>query len=200
MDKIREISFLDGEFTGLNPFQHEMVWMGVIKVRQERLEDGSFKFTELSEIDLKLKPSHIETADPDALKVFGYSEDEWKDAPSQKEGLEILKEYVFDLDEEPPATNWAILGGHNIHYDSLFISQAYNDAGIYFRSNKYAIDTHSIASALLFGRDDIRSLSLSGLCEFFGIENEKAHTALSDARATYEVYKRLLEFARTGSK
>ena len=27
----------------------------------------------------------------------------------------------------------------------------------------------------------------------FGIENEKAHNALSDARATYQLYKKLME-------
>jgi DNA polymerase III epsilon subunit-like protein len=31
------------------------------------------------------------------------------------------------------------------------------------------------------------------LCVRFGIKNEHAHTALSDARATFELYKKLIE-------
>jgi DNA polymerase III epsilon subunit-like protein len=30
------------------------------------------------------------------------------------------------------------------------------------------------------------------MCKYFDIKNENAHTALSDARATFELYKKLM--------
>jgi DNA polymerase III epsilon subunit-like protein len=35
-------------------------------------------------------------------------------------------------------------------------------------------------------------LSLRALCEKYGIENKKAHSAFADAYATFEVFKKLL--------
>lgn len=195
MDKIREINFIDAEFTGLNPFKHELVEVGLIKVKQELLPDGTYAFEELEEFELKLKPERLEDANPESLEIFGYSEERWADAYSQYDGLLYLRERITQVDDDDPTTNWAIIGGHNVHNDVIFILTSFNRHGIEHKMNKYIVDTHSMASGLLFGRNDMKSLSLSSLCEFFEVKNENAHTALSDARATFEVYKKMLAYA-----
>ena len=57
----------------------------------------------------------------------------------------------------------------------------------------HKLDTISIAWAKFHKDTDVIHFSLRELCERFGIKNEKAHTALSDARATFELYKKLME-------
>jgi DNA polymerase III epsilon subunit-like protein len=39
---------------------------------------------------------------------------------------------------------------------------------------------------------NMNNFSLRELCERLGIKNEKAHTALADIRATFEVFKKLM--------
>jgi DNA polymerase III epsilon subunit-like protein len=56
---------------------------------------------------------------------------------------------------------------------------------------RYKLDTISIAFARLYNRPDVK-YSLRYLCELFGVKNENAHTALADARALYEVYKKMM--------
>src|SRR3989344_1833010 len=55
------------------------------------------------------------------------------------------------------------------------------------------LDNVSVAWAKLHKDPDLEHFSLRELCLRFGIENKEAHTALSDARATYELYKKLME-------
>ena len=54
------------------------------------------------------------------------------------------------------------------------------------------LDTISIAFAKLYDIDGVEKVSLKFLCEHFGVENKKAHTALSDARATFEIFVKLM--------
>ena len=50
-------------------------------------------------------------------------------------------------------------------------------------------DTKAIARRKL----NLDSYSLENLCNYFGVINERAHSALSDVYATIEVYKKLKE-------
>ena len=54
------------------------------------------------------------------------------------------------------------------------------------------LDTLTIAYAKLYDNQNISSHKLGELCKFFGIKNTAPHRALGDARATFEVYKKLL--------
>ncbi len=49
-------------------------------------------------------------------------------------------------------------------------------------------DTHDMAKSKL----NLPSYKLGDLCTHFGIVNEQEHSALGDAKATYELYKKLM--------
>ena len=49
-------------------------------------------------------------------------------------------------------------------------------------------DTHEIAKSKL----NLPNYKLATVCDFFGIVNNKAHSALGDTYATYELYKKLI--------
>jgi DNA polymerase III epsilon subunit family exonuclease len=168
-------AFIDIEATGLNLVAHEIIEIGCV------LTNADLKVIE--EFELKIKPGHIENADPIALKVNHYDEEDWKGALSLKEAMKIFSEKVKDC----------IMVGHNVAFDAGFLEYAFNTTGIQNTMHYHKLDTISIAWAKLHRDPDLEHFSLRELCVRFGIENKKAHTALSDARATFELYKKLLE-------
>ena len=68
-----------------------------------------------------------------------------------------------------------------------------------FRFGHRLVDTHSLAAGLRdAGRLPVADLSSTALFAHFGIEvpEEKRHTALGDALATFDLYWKLVELAR----
>ncbi len=170
-----DFAFIDIETTGLNLLRNEIIEIGCVLTTPELVV--------LEEFELKIKPEHIETADPAALKVNHYDENEWKDARSFKDAMNILREKVQDC----------IMVGHNVAFDAGFLEYAFNKTGISNTMHYHKLDTVSVAWAKLHRDPELEHFSLRELCLRFGITNEHAHTALSDARATYELYKKLME-------
>jgi DNA polymerase III epsilon subunit family exonuclease len=168
-------AFIDIEATGLNLAWHEIIEIGVV-LTTPGLEV-------LEEFDLKIKPERIETADPVALKVNHYDEKDWKNAFSLEKAMKILADKTKDC----------IMVGHNVAFDSGFLESAFNKTKISNMMHYHKLDTVSIAWAKLHRDPTLEHFSLRELCVRFGIENKKPHTALSDARATFELYKKLME-------
>ncbi len=169
------LAFIDLETTGFEFMDKEIIQIGIVIASQPDLEV-------LDEIEINVKPFHIETADPEALEIVGYTEEGWKDAVSLKEAMEIVAE----------KTKGCIMVGHNVPFDWAFLEKAFEETGIADTMDYHRLDTISIAWAKLQNDPNITRFSLSELAPHFGIENKKAHTALSDARTTYELYKHLI--------
>ena len=85
------LAFIDTEMTGFDPDVHELIEVGVVLVDQDWTL-GEPVFTIVEEIEFKIKPSHIETADPVSLKINKYNEEEWQDAVTLKEGMNMLSQ------------------------------------------------------------------------------------------------------------
>ncbi|MBY0376697.1 3'-5' exonuclease [Patescibacteria group bacterium] len=168
------LAFLDMEMTGLNPMKHEIIEIGVVITRPD-LEI-------IEEFELKVKPEHIEDADKISLKVNNYDPKNWEGAISLKEAINILNSKVKDC----------IMVAHNVSFDAMFLEVAFAKLGIVNTMHYHRLDTVSIAWAKLHREPDLEHFSLREMCVRFGIENTRAHTALSDARATYELYKKLM--------
>ena len=170
-----KLAFIDVETTGLNMFTHELIEIGCVLATPE--------LEVIEEFELKIKPERIEDADPVSLKVNHYNDRDWKKATDLKKAMQKFSKKV----------NGAIMVGHNVAFDLGFLEQAFHATGIPNPTHYHRLDTMSIAWAKVHRDVSVDHFSLRELCERFHIKNEHAHTALSDARATFELYKKLME-------
>jgi len=173
----KNLAFIDIETTGFNIEKHEIIEIGCVVASQNGKD---LKIIE--EFEIKIKPEHIETADPDALQLNNYDEGKWLFASDKKEAIKVLSEKTKDC----------MMVAHNIAFDYSFLAKAFSDTGIEDTMFFAKIDTISFAYGKLHDDPKITRYSLAKLCEHFGIVNEKAHTALSDARATFELFQKLI--------
>lgn len=173
--KKHNLAFVDIETTGLDFTKHEIIEIGYIVTTPD--------FQVLEEFDLKIKPERIDDADPISLKINHYYERTWEDALSLKEAIKIFTEKVEDC----------IMVGHNVVFDSEFLDYAFSKSGIKNSMHYHRLDTISLAWSKLSSEPELEHYSLHELCLRFGIKNKNPHTALSDARATFELYKKLAE-------
>ena len=172
--KEHNLAFIDIETTGFDVTMHEIVEIGVV------LTTSQLKLIE--KIEFKIKPEHIENADPVALKVNHYNPLDWADALSLKNSMEIISEKTTDC----------IMVGQNVSFDSGFLEYSFAKLKLKNNMHYHKLDTVSIAWAKLHENKNIMRFSLRELCKHFGIKNERAHSALSDAYATYLLYKKLM--------
>lgn len=172
--KKHNLAFIDIEATGLNLLRHEIIEIGCI------ITTPDFKIIE--EFELKIKPEKLEDADPVSLKISQYDSIRWQDAKSLKYAIKVFSEKVKDC----------IMVGHNVAFDAGFLEKAFAETNLTNSMHYHKLDTISIAWAKLHREPDLEHFSLRELCLRYGIENERAHTALSDARATFLLYKKLM--------
>ncbi|HWC57590.1 MAG TPA: 3'-5' exonuclease [Candidatus Paceibacterota bacterium] len=171
------LAFIDVETTGTDPGVHEIIELGLVLTR---LKDDTL--TVIDQLDLKTQPEHLETADPVALRINGYNEADWLFAAGLTDAIKTFGQ----------KTDGAVFVAHNITFDAAFIDAAFKKTGVENKMYFQKLDTLSIAFSKLHDADDMGKLSLKALCEKFGIENKKAHTAFADAYATYELFKKLM--------
>lgn len=167
-------AFIDIETTGLSVIDHEIIEIGCVLTTPE-LEI-------IEEFELKIKPERIEDADPTALKINHYNAIDWRDAQSLKDSMKIFSKKVKDC----------IMVAQNVAFDFGFLEYAFAQNKLSNTMHYHRLDTISIAWAKLNKEKDFEHFSLREMCKRFGIENENAHNALSDARATYELYDKLM--------
>lgn len=173
--KKHNLAFIDIETTGLSLTKNEIIEIGCV-ITSPLLE-------KIEEFEIKIKPERIEEADPVAIKINRYNEEDWKDALPLKEALLIFLAKVKDC----------IMVGHNVSFDVSFLEYSFNKLGMTNSLHYHRLDTVSIAWAKLHKEPDLEHFSLRELGERFEIRNEKAHSALPDARATFLLYKKLME-------
>jgi DNA polymerase-3 subunit epsilon len=177
------LAFLDVETTGLDPERHEILEVGLVLARQTLIPGRGPQVELLEELEWKVKPEHIETAEPEALRINRYNEADWLFASSLKQVMEAVAEKTAD----------AILIAQNVTFDWGFIERAFRRTGVESKMHYHRLDLLSMAYAKLYHNEKLTKFSLSALAEYFGLKNERAHTALADTRVTFEIYKKLLE-------
>lgn len=167
--------FVDCETTGLDPAHHELLEVAALRVHPQTLAVET-------EVVLKVRPERIEDADPEALRINGYSEEAWANAVPLDEAMVQLA----------PVLTGAMLAGHNIAFDRGFLDAAWKRVGHRPEAlDHHALDTATLAWPLLTS-GTIESFSLASVCTHLGIERGEEHKALDDARASLDVARRLL--------
>jgi DNA polymerase III epsilon subunit-like protein len=172
------LAFVDIETTGIDKDKHEIIEIAAVITR---MKDG--ELVVIDQLDVKIQPKNIETAEPQALRVNGYNEADWLFATSLEEAMKLFVK----------KTEGAIFLAHNITFDYPFVEKALKDCGLENQMHFHKIDTLSLAFGILHTNDDLGKLSLRALCEQFAVENKKAHSAFADAYALYEVFKKLMK-------
>ena len=182
--KRHKLAFVDLETTGLDPFRHEIIEIGIVLAEQRADAAGKQTLELISEHEMLLRPEHVETADPKALGVAKYDEHKWEKAISQKEGLSRAAELLLGT----------VFVAQNVAFDWAFLQKAGNEYGVNFEKvvHYHKLDLASMVFGKLYHDPKLSRFSLRELTEYFGVKNANAHTALADARATFEVCKKLL--------
>ena len=168
-----DLVFFDTELTGLD-VKHEIIEIGLVKAKAK-----TFEF--VAEKQIKIKPARLADANPDSLIISGYSEGEWADAVDLKIGLQEFLTY----------TNEAMLVGHNLPVDWLFLKKSIDECGLQANYYYKGLDTFSLAWQKLRSTGKFKRYSLKELAPYFGIDAGHSHRALDDARTTYQVFKKL---------
>lgn len=161
--------YIDIETTGLNPYEHEMIEFGAIK-------DDTTRF------ETKIKPEHIETAEPKALEVNGYREMDWMRAPKMSQILPFICNFL----------DGCVIVGHNVRFDVSFLEVAIKKHGIQKTLGYHLVDTVTLAYEHLVPAR-ITSLSLANVCSALGIPPEPSiHRAMNGAIRAQKVYQELV--------
>ncbi len=180
--KATDLVFVDIEATGLDPRRHEILEIAVVRVSQDWQSGEKPTFTVKDEWSVKVRPENIATAEPASLKVNGYNPTDWMGAIGADEALK----------EFSRRTEGAIMVAHNVAFDSAFIDAHLSVRGIPNKMHYHRLDTVSMAYAKLHSTPDVSRYALVELCKYFGIVHESAHSALADARADFELFKKLI--------
>ena len=168
------LAFIDIETTGLSVIGHEIIEIGCV------ITDHKLKIIE--EFEIKIKPKNIENANKTALKINHYNEKDWKNGVGIEDALKVLSKKLKDC----------IMVGQNVAFDSGFLEYNFTKNNLKNTMHYHRLDTISIAWAKFHENEDFVHFSLREMCKYFEIKNENPHSALSDARATYELYKKLM--------
>lgn len=168
---------VDLEMTGSNPQQHEVLEVACVRVS---LREGLPEEASWGE---RVRPKHIGTAIPGALKVVGYSPKAWR-------GAIELEAAVARLEEMGTGT---VLSGWGIGHDLSFLAEAFRRSQRPWPFAPVALDIQPIARNLLKRGDQVDRFNLGHVADRLGIGRMGEHSALADALATYDVLVKLLE-------
>ena len=85
--------------------------------------------------------------------------------------------------------------GQNVAFDWGFLLKACREQGINLDTlvHYHKLDLASMAFGKFYRETKLFRFSLREMSEHFGVVNQDAHTALADARATFEVCKKVIE-------
>lgn len=180
--KKHTLAFIDVETTGTDPLKHEIIEIAGILARQIPQPDRGPKLEVIEEFEYKIKPEKLEVAEPQALRINGYNDAEWLFAPSLKEVMSALSPKLKDT----------VMVGQNVIFDWSFVNESFKRVDLPNPMHYHRIDTMPIFFAKTYHDPRVEWYNLAAICEYFGIKNEKAHTALADIRVTFEIYKKLL--------
>lgn len=158
---------VDVETTGFGPIRNDIIEFGAVKVIDREVVEV---FSEL------VKPK--DTLRDDIIELTGITPEMLSQAPSINRILPKFLEFIGD----------AVLVGHNIDFDTDFISIACQRFKLPF--NNSVIDTLEMSNMAF---QNLPNHKLSTLCQHCRIENKEAHRALSDCLAERELFEILCQ-------
>jgi DNA polymerase III epsilon subunit-like protein len=178
--------FLDTETGGLEPRRHSLLSLGLVVGEGPRV---------VNSLEILVRHEHY-VVSAGGLKVNRINLVEHHEAALEPPvALAVLD--VFLDQHFPHMCKPIMLAGHNVAFDAAFLGAFLAGQGraLEPRFSHRTVDTHSLAAGLRdAGRLPLADLGSTALFAHFGIEvpEEKRHTALGDALATFELYWKLV--------
>ena len=163
---------LDLETTGIGAKKEKITEIGMAKVIEGKIVSTYHTMVN----PYRPIPEHI-------VQLTGIDDSMVQDAP----GMEEILDQVLDFMEDLP------LLGHQVIFDYGFLVQAAVNQNRTL--DKEGIDTLKLCRLLMPAEE---KKNLGAACRYFGIEQEKAHRALSDAISAHLLYQKLMEVCGTG--
>lgn len=173
MRDLDKVIVTDLEMSGLTPGTH-----GILSIGAVRLFGDEEYYSEL-----RLDP--MQTFDPIALKINGFSEQDCLDQgkPGQKEGVKAFYDWV-ENQRKTFGGELAILAGHNVHCDMGFLKNVKNSWPFKYR----ILDAHGLA----LGKYGL-SMSSEELCDYLKVARENSvHNALEGAKMAKRVLRAMI--------
>jgi len=175
MADTRDICVVDVETSGLDPLRHRVIEVAAVRLTHDLREVDAF------ESRVFLAPSDFIRAEAEALAINGYDRERWRDAPRFGEIAGRLRGLL----------DGSVAGGWNVWFDLSFLLAEFARAGTTDpRIARHRIDVSSLAWLLPLPKHGLREA-----CDFFGISNDGAHSAMADVRRTIAVMGAIRERA-----
>lgn len=180
-----KVLFLDTETTGLIPGQYDVIQIaGIIEENNNIIDE--FKY--------KLRPFNPENIDDESLKINGFTKNQILMFPEPEEVIERL---IFMLLPFMADKN-ILFAGQKTFFDLFFLQALFQKSKDEVRrtinimqiAHNATMDLKTLTLLAMLQGHKIKSNSLTDVCEYLGVKNEKPHDALSDLRATRECFKK----------
>ena len=154
---------VDLETTGLSPHYDKITEIAAIKIEDNKIIN---KFESFINPEIEI-PINI-------TRLTGISNQMVKDAPKAKD---VLKEFL-------KFAGSSTIVAHNANFDISFL-QSHLSKNFRLSLTNPTLCTKELAKLTV---PEINSKALAALCRFFEIENINAHRAMSDVKATYQIF------------
>lgn len=177
--------FIDTETGGLDPQKHSLLTIGVVVWDEKLGELYSDEYAVYSD---------TYTITKSALRINHFNEELHREkAISSKEIVRKFHEIKLNYFQE---YNVIPLAGHNTTFDIQFLKQLFISCGRSFEKlfSHRVVDTYSIIKYLSDCHIIPHAVNSSAKAfEYFNITVDGRHTALGDARATMQLYYKVIQ-------
>ncbi|GAB4284659.1 MAG: hypothetical protein Kow0081_1990 [Candidatus Dojkabacteria bacterium] len=182
----KKVMYFDVETTGINPYLHEIIQIGIIIEINGEVVD---------QLNLKCQPTNWDVISPEALKITGNTIESLKKempaAEAYKKVDALLCKYIDQYDK----TDKYYPAGYNVRFDLDFLGEFYrrnNNPYLGSIINWRYLDPLPMLYALDFkGKIKFPNYKLTTIAEVLKIPLQ-AHDAFSDILATREIIRFLI--------
>lgn len=187
------LASVDVETTGRMPGYHEIIQIGIVPL------DSEFEpLAGVSPFYMHIRPEFPERAEKTATMVHGLNLKELQETALPPDKVaDMLGEWFHSLDL--PFRKNLVMLAHNAGFEMGFL-KAWLGVNLYDEYfNPLVRDSMLLAIGLndrAYWRSEdplFTSYGLTALCKQFGVENRRAHDALSDALSEAKIYKILMQ-------
>lgn len=188
----------DLETGSRNPYTTQPIELSAVVVDCNTLEQKDVVFNQL------ILPENWDGIEDEALRVNKITREELVEkGVDQKtvftEFIKFCRQYQKSDNkwEALIPVGYNIVGFDNIVMDQLCFKYEYVSEGrprLFHPMHRF--DVMDIMRLWFNGNDELPSYSMDNLREYFGIESDNAHRAMSDVQDTYLIFRRYIEFHR----